>query len=268
MKKIQNKFSLPVKKEAPCCICMEASYTAEVVVVVPLFVAFMVMLLFFFRVLQVQQEVGSALMDAAREMAVYSYAEETISTNGITEAKLLFLAKYKNGEADDFIDGGKLGISLRNSDLSGEYVDLKAEYALSLPVGFFGKQSISISQRAKCRKWTGRAEDTEKEAELVYITPAGEAYHQNKNCRYLDLSIQPVAGNQVSKQRNKDGEKYYACPKCMRTTKKYNLVYVTDYGNRYHGRLDCSDLKRTVIAVRISEVGSRRSCSKCGRENL
>lgn len=271
MKKIiknHNKISLSVKGKTPCCICMEASYTAEAVVIVPLFVACMVVLLFFFRVLQVQQEVGCALMSSARELAVSSYAQEDLSVKGVAEAKLLFLSAYKDNATEKYIDGGKMGISLRNSDFSGDYVDLKAEYAVNIPVGFFGIKDISLCQRAKCRKWTGRASDRNTDEEIVYITPEGSAYHRKKNCRYLDLSIQPVQSAKLEIKRNKSGEKYYACKKCMQMDKTYHLLYITDYGNRYHGRLDCSDLKRTVIAVRINEVGERKACSGCGRENL
>lgn len=266
--KIQNKISLPVKKKTPSCICMEASYTAEVVVVIPLFVAFMVVLLFFFRVLQVQQEVGCALQETAKEMAIYAYAENTLSPDSIIEAKLLFLRKCKGGKAEEYVDGGKMGISLLNSELAGEYVDLKAEYAFSLPVGFFGMQKIFICQRAKCRKWTGRLAAGGGEDTFVYVTPNGEVYHRNKNCRYLDLSVHQVWSRQIFGLRNKNGEKYYACEKCMQSSEVYDRVYITDYGNRYHGKPDCRELKRTIIAVRISETGILRPCSRCGKENL
>ena len=263
-----HKISLPVNKETPACICMEGSYTVEAVVVIPFFVAFMVILLFFFRVLQVQQEVGNALMETARELAIISYQKELLPTSGCIEAKTMFLTKYKNQETEDFIDGGKWGISLLKSDLSGEYVDLKAEYNLPLPVGFFGVRNISLCQRVKCRKWIGRDYEAGQKEELVYITPYGEAYHQNKNCRYLDLSVRTAPKNRIEKLRNKNGEKYYACSKCMNTKKVYKIVYITDYGNHYHGKISCRDLKRTVIAVRKQNVGNRHACSSCGREIL
>ena len=51
----------------------EASYMAEAIVILPVFVTFMTILLFFFRVLQVQQLVDNALIQTGRELSVASY---------------------------------------------------------------------------------------------------------------------------------------------------------------------------------------------------
>ncbi|MCQ2507536.1 MAG: pilus assembly protein, partial [Dorea sp.] len=43
------------------------------------------------------------------------------------------------------------------------------------------------------------------------------------------------------------------------------LVYVTDYGDRYHSSLSCSGLKRTVYSVPKSEAIGKGACSKCAK---
>lgn len=277
MEKInKNNSSLPdvctkagkLKKETPPCIRAEASYTAEASVILPLFTGFMVFLLFFFRMLQVQQIVGNALVETGREMAVIAYEEQNgYAGSSLPLAKIKLLLKLQeSGSVAQFVSGGKYGISLSRSDLSGNYVELTADYSLRLPIGLFGRQEIAVSQRVKCRKWTGSQgtdEAGEGEEQIVYITPCGSAYHRDKNCSYLRLSVRQVPASEVENFRNADGGKYYKCRKCMKDQEMHSMVYITAYGNRYHTTTDCMELKRTIQAVRLSQVGSRHACGKC-----
>ena len=91
-----KKISLPVKckvfskqidKEAPLCIRMEASYMAETAVAIPFFAGFMALLLFFFQVLMIQQEVGNALYIAGRELSVMESRENKGSDVSVLAAK-------------------------------------------------------------------------------------------------------------------------------------------------------------------------------------
>ncbi len=273
------KISLPVKKknkqiqkqtskEAPPCIRMEASYMVEAAVTLPFYAGFMVMLLFFFQVLAVQQTVGNALLATGRELSVLCCEEELGQAAGLVSAGALF-QKNLNGHlaAETYVRGGRKGISLLESEFSGDYIVLQADYRMRLPIGLFGRQEIPVTQKMKVRKWTGNAFIGTDEDEIVYITPTGSVYHRNRNCSYLYPSIEGVAGNRIFGLRNEDGGKYYACTKCIKNKNVQNtVVYITRYGNRYHGQADCSRLKRTVFAVRISEAENRHACSKCGRE--
>ena len=270
LKQILNKIqiSLPGKKqsnrEAPHCIRAEASYLAEAAVAVPFFVGAMVVCLFFFRVLQVEAEVSNALMQAGRELAVASFQE-----SGRLEGPLAARQKVLSGLSADsvsgqFIHGGRMGISLLQSDFSGNYILLQADYRIRLPIGLFGRIDFPVTQRVKCRKWTGASDDDGGEEEsFVYITPTGTAYHSTKECRYLRLSIRQIPYNQAENRRSENGSRYYACNRCMKNENPYSMVYITSYGNRYHGKIDCSGLKRTIFAVRLSEVGTRHACSGC-----
>ena len=65
----------------------------------------------------------------------------------------------------------------------------------------------------------------------------------------------------VDKKRNKDGKKYYACDRCENSEKAY--VYITPYGNRYHGDPECSNLKVLVRKIPKSEMGDRKLCYFC-----
>lgn len=265
----KKKISRPVRKlcnGASPCVGMDASYTVEMAVAIPFFTGFMVVLLFFFQALSVQQEVGNALLSTGRSLAVLECLEDGSMSGGVLGAKALVVKNLKkDSAADQFIRGGRLGISLLGSDFSGNYVSLSAEYKIRLPIGLFGKQDIKMSLRLKCRKWTGGRFD-EADEELVYITQNGAVYHRKQSCSYLSPSVRAVSGNSVLALRNADGGKYYPCAKCMAgKMAQGKTVYVTNYGSRFHAIRNCSKIRRVARAVHLSEVKGRRACTKCGR---
>ena len=66
-------------------------------------------------------------------------------------------------------------------------------------------------------------------------------------------------------KRNESGAKYYPCEKCFKKTTLGEVVYITNTGTRYHNNINCSELKRTVHEVRLSDVkDTKRPCNKCG----
>lgn len=270
------KISLPVtknqtSKEAPPCVRMKGSYMVELAVVLPFFTGFMVVLLFFFQVLMVQQEVGNALLTTGRELSVLAAGKGSSKVN-VATAKIYVCKNIKaNSHTNVYVRGKEAGISLAQSDFSGDYITLRADYRMRLPIGLFGKREIMVTQKLKCRKWTGSSNNqgTGEGDCIVYITPTGSVYHKKRECSAIKLTIASVNWQQVSHLRNKNGGKYYACGKCMKNTNLRNMmVYVTEYGSQYHGRRDCSRIKRTVYAVRLSEVKGRAACGKCGRKSL
>ena len=51
----------------------------------------------------------------------------------------------------------------------------------------------------------------------------------------------------------------------LRAAYHIRLLYITNQGDCYHKDLGCSGIKRTVRMIRLSEVGTRRPCSRCGQ---
>ena len=147
-------------------------------------------------------------------------------------------------------------------------IDLIAEYRIEPPVPLMGYRQRTMFNRMRTRAWTGYdgavngIDSSETQEEIVYITPDGGVFHRSRACSYLKLSIAAASKSFLDTQRNQDGDKYYPCGECGRYCG--STVYITDYGNRYHATLGCSGLKRTVMAVPITETGSRGACSKCG----
>lgn len=230
--------------------------------ILPLAAGFFVAVLFFFRVLQVQTGVQEALCYASRKTAC-----EASTVSSATALHASAEVQFRNeirqcGYVESYVPGGSWGISLLRSDLSGNYVELRADYFVKLPINFFTVHGFAVSQCSKSRKWIGD-KDSCSEEDYVYVTKNGTVYHRSRSCSYLDLSIQTVASATVDTRRNKSGGKYYACSGCV-TKDGTGIVYITDYGTCYHQNLACSGLKRTIYLVLLSEVGGKGACSKCG----
>jgi hypothetical protein len=232
-------------------------------VILPLLAGFFATILFFFRVLQVETQVQEALDYASRKTAceastVSSDAALQVSAEGYFRKEL---AQYTL--PGKYVSGGTLGISLLGSTYEDNKVSLNATYTMKVPIGFFGWKGVVISQGSQVHKWTGDRDDREQ-TDYVYVTERGTVYHLDRKCNYLDLSIQTVNLANIASLRNKNGNIYYECSDCAARKTTSGIVYITNYGTCYHAKLSCSGLKRTISMIPLSEVGSRRPCSKCG----
>lgn len=243
-----------------------ASLTVEAAFVLPLFLFAILVMLGIFTSLQAQSCMSQALQYSARKTAV-SYMDAENLKNGIplTGASLIAIRYYQqNGGWTDVIAGGMAGISFRGSDLSGEYVHLCASYKVKLPVSLWRIHSLPVTQCVSVRKWIGATDGSGMgegvDDGYVYVTEYGTAYHKDLTCRYLDLSIRAVSAAGVSKRRNLDGKKYYACSCCNGNE---STVYVTDYGTEYHSTLSCGHLIRTIHRVEEGSTGGLHACPKC-----
>lgn len=258
----ENGLPIIQHKGIPLCACLKASYTLEAAVIIPLVVGFWMCIMLFFRLLQVQTAMTEALDYAGKMVAVES---STVSSNAglLASAEGFLNYELKDYElVDQYIEGGKLGVSLLQSKITDQYVELVADYRVKLPVRLFNIGAIFLEQRSYHRRWTGKALE-EKDDPYVYYTPTGSVYHLTNTCTYLDLSIKSVKYAEIAHLRNKNAHKYSACRCKAEDITAESIVYVTDYGTKYHSSLQCSSLKRTVYMVHLSEVGTRRLCSKC-----
>lgn len=245
------------------------SMTLEMVVILPLFTAFLVFFLFLFRVLWVQEAMEEALVYTARTLAVSCYTEtpqeQKPHAQLLAEAQLTLRKALEDCACPvSFISHGKNGISLLSSDFSGDEVILRASYELHAPCPLPMDYAYHILQCVQSRKWIGNCtlEQGGSDGEVwVYVTPEGTVYHRSRSCSYLDLSIRAVSRRSLSDLRNQNRGRYYACEHCGGSA---STVYITDYGDRYHSSLSCSGLKRTIYMIKLSQTGGRRVCSKCG----
>lgn len=294
----QQKISLSIKhilfsksRGTSRCICQKASLTVEAAVILPFFVCFMVFVLYFFRILQVQADIAQVLQYTGRKIAAeYSTHVDAGNTDagnmnagntdtehngtgkdfaGLLKARVIFQKQLKKQNCPvQYISGKTTGISLMQSDFSGNYVELKAVYQMKLPIGLFGKIKYRIVQVSKCRKWTGYqpGQDAQETDTWLYYTEYGTVYHTSRSCSHLDLSIQGIPYQHIGQNRNHSGGKYHKCEKCGSSSAGRGMVYITNYGDRYHNSLTCSGLKRSIYMIRKSEASNeKKMCSKCGK---
>ena len=248
----------------------DGSITLEMVVVLPLFISFMVFFLFLFRILLVQESMEEALVYTSRTLAVTCFAErpgeQKTQTGLLAEAQIIFQKELKeSGCPLHFVQGDAVGISLLSSQLMGDDIILRAAYEIRMPCVLLGNYCFRFVQCAQSRKWIGDLsleQKTGADEVWVYITPYGTVYHRERNCRYLDLNIKAANLLSLMTLRNADGKIYRKCESCGNSGGK--TVYVTDYGERYHSSLSCNGLKRTIYMVKLSQVGGKKPCSKCG----
>lgn len=137
--------------------------------------------------------------------------------------------------------------------------------ALPFPDVFFGKKRMLC--KAEVRIWAGytgeRFSDLGNER-MVYMTPEGSVYHRSQDCTYLQLTVHTVTSDHLKEARNLSGGKYASCEYCIRNHTIPAFVYITDYGTSYHRSRECQGLRRTIMAVPLSEAGGVRCCSRCG----
>lgn len=261
---------------APSFTCRKGSFTVEAALLLPVLACFFSLILFFFQIMQIQLSVQSALEKTGRNLALMAVWEkedmEIENEDTVETASYLALAKasmclelQKDNNIKRFVKGGAMGISLLSSEMGGDYIFLNANYQVKFPLDILGKQSFLVTQKACFRKWTGwHVIDTMNQKDIVvYLTMYGEVYHMRKSCPYLVLSIQKVKKLYVPILRNKDGARYKECLTCKNENGKSTVVYITEYGEKYHYSMECRGLKRTIYQKTLSEVEGMDSCSKC-----
>ena len=234
------------------------SVTIEASLVFPIFLFFVMSLYHMCYSRIADNIVYEAAIETAEYMAEYAYLDE----NNI------LLPTYKFQEyVDDktivshYVDGGIQGISfIGTNPLDDEgYVVLKVQYKSKVSVPFLPGLSKMHSFEIRQKAYVGADETVDNDGDnndsYVYVTDNRDVYHSTRMCTYLNLSIRAddVAGAEAGG--------YSICEICGYGDEK--IVYVTDYGRRYHRDIKCSGLKRTVYRVKLSEVDGLGGCVRC-----
>ena len=274
----------------------KGSITLEAALSVPLFLLFTIAIISFMVIIFTQLKIQTGMEETARSLGRKAYvideadsfvegrleSENVLDSDAVTllsvglNPTLLKVWLNTNETLSSAvkvsrIKSGLAGLYTYESEIDEDdgILDMVVHYDYSVPWIPESIGTIRFVQRMRIHLWTGESltgkggsSDTDSE-QTVYITPTGTVYHLSESCPYLDLSIRAVSQSSISEERNKSGGKYARCTACTEKSVDYGTVYITDYGTNYHASLTCSGLKRTVISVDISEVGSRRCCSKC-----
>lgn len=207
---------------------LKGAMSIEAALAVPLFLFFMANLLYLLIVFGEYSTNLASMDQSAKQIACLSYDSDASGDNIVSRWKIQRIAPFSS---------------------------------------VVGYKPASIYVCMKYRKWNGydvlNASEGIDEEEYVYITESGTRYHKSASCYHLVVDIHSVPQSRVSVQRNEYGEKYRPCEYCKGSSS--GLLYITPDGNRYHISPTCSGLKRTIKAVKLSEVGGRSACSDCAK---
>ena len=275
---------------------MPASATLEASLVIPIFIFAIMSVMYLIQIVGLQLNISQALYNNSRKVSKYAYVcehkENSEKGDDSSEYKQvikeglgisLATGMVLNELGDDFISkshivGGKVGFNFLASKIldNNQDIELTVKYAVKNPFVLFGKSTFTFNQSAVSCAWLGREPGQEYGAQgekdmIVYITVNGEVYHKSKTCTYLQPSVKSLSYGEIDKARNSNGGKYYICEKCEKASGykgdksvTSKTIYITDYGDRYHTDINCSNINRNILAVPFSSVSERRACSKCG----
>ena len=276
-----KRVSFSISHKA-CSIRQKGSMTLEAAFVLPFFLFAVINILFAVNIIGTQSRVNAALHQTGNKMAFAGYVYES-TVGGVLPDSLAGVAMteiYARGQILEYVGrayldqscvaGGAAGVSLVGSSVmqTGDIIDLKVTDRVKPFAGIMGFNGFGMTQRYYGRAWTGYdvtqyVSDVRQEDPMVYITETGTVYHLDRNCTYLNPSVESVPAMLVEDRRNQSGGKYYPCEICG-TSAGMGQVYITSQGSSYHSRINCPGLKRTIYTVLLSQVGGRGRCSKCG----
>lgn len=240
----------------------KASMTAEAALVLPVFLFAAFSIIYINKLVLYEEEVQWALDRVAREAsAEYAATDQEVVLNNA----------YLMGKMNLYLEEKGLLISMLRSrfDAETDELNLTADYEVSIPFPVGGRK-FHFTEQVRTRAFTGvltrLSDDAEEDDITVYITRTGRVYHKSLDCTYLKLHISQVKYGDLEYLRSEGGGKYYPCEGCCRARVFHNGddVFVCSYGDRFHIRRSCKNIKRSIQEVKLSEAGGRLPCSKCG----
>lgn len=256
--------------------------TLEAAFVLPFFLFAVINVLFAVSMIGTQSRMNAALHQTGNKMAFSGYVYERTAGGVLPDslAGVALTGLYARGQILEYVGrnyleqscvvGGAGGVSLMGSSVmeEGDIIDLQVSYRVKPFAELMGFPGFTMRQRYYGKAWTGydvarSVSDPQEEDPMVYLTKAGTVYHRDRNCTYLNPSVEMVSADAVSDRRNPSGGKYHPCELCDGQLAG-GQVYITSQGNRYHSRIQCSGLKRTIYTVPLSEAAGKGACSKCG----
>lgn len=246
---------------------LSGSITVEAIICLPLFLYASLSLIWLLEIRTIQTTIRCGLHAAGKQLAETAVSP-TLVMPGVLENEIINIIGAERMERSILV-GGAAGISCEKSYAipgCGIY-ELKVQFKVKLPFPYFITNGLICEESMRIKGWNGYVQEVFSESDnedIVYVTETGVVYHLDYQCTYLEPSVRSVSIENVESLRNESGGKYYQCPLCVNKNKSYEMIYITDYGYRYHGEASCSGIKRTVYAVPISEVKGKVACSKCG----
>ncbi len=264
------------KKNIACPLFLklnnEGSATVEALLVLPVFITFIVAVIWLIDLFRIHCEVGMVLNEVGGEITDLSYVYcEGLELTGLESAEIIVKlggTVYSTAMVKSRIDktdvGSKiqgLSVAFKSNDLNRE-ISLRAAYYVPLYISIPGVKGVLLSNAYYSKSFTGYEICKDEAQEYVFVTKNSEVYHTSENCQGLKTTIAKAFRSEIDDKRSADGSKYYPCSKCN-AKKSGEYVYYTPTGNRYHSTAACGELKIDLYKVPLREVEDRRLCYYC-----
>ncbi len=282
----------------------DGSMTVEAAMVVPVFLFFIMNVLFIFDMIRLQSNMLAALHETGTQISEYAYyyryglsdilniqagddtyQGETGADFGIAEAAASFVLSetYVKEKVTDHLGAGYLdktclsggadSISYAQSQIlaGGDNVDLIADYRVRPFIRIPGVDDFSMQNRFYSHAWVGydigaEPEDHDKEDDDD-PTVYYTASGTVYHCDRGCTYLNPSIRTVNASELDSLRNKGGAkyYPCESCHPSSTGTVLITSEGNRYHSSSTCPGIKRTVYEAKLSEVkGKMPACSKCG----
>lgn len=276
-----QKRSLYRAKRSPLSVssALKGSMTVEAAAILPVFLFFLLNLLFYIEIFRLHSVFAMALRETGNTMAVYGHIYEQAGDRKAEEIPQFienvgFSYLYvKNSVVKQtgkkYLESSPLkygadGLNFLQSKImdDNDVIDIVLTYQVSPFTDIAGYSSFYMMNRYYAKAFTGYELKPKEAEQYVYLAENGKVYHISLECTHLKLSIREVTSEEVGFLRNREGKKYSACSKCSGYMAD-GVLYITEQGEHYHENISCSGLKRTVTAVPMSEADKYPMCSRC-----
>lgn len=245
----------------------QGSMTIEATVVLPVLLCALIGILLFAKVLIINQEMESALLETARQMArkEYLFSEKGGEGASLVLTRSLFQKNKKQGDAAKGISVSGCNFLGSEYDEQSKEIHLKVNYKIKIPLLLLGTWQIPVSTGISQKAWNGYApalgESSSGSQEYVYVTADGEVYHKDGQCYHLHVTVHETS----NVDEYYDGKTVYKpCEHCIhKGDKRSSLLYIPEEGDCYHSDPSCGSLTRTVRYVKKEESAGMKPCSHC-----
>lgn len=265
MTQYKNKFMIH-QVEKVSAWTERASITVEAALALPLFFFAALLLIYQLEIAVIEVRVEAAANSAVKIASKEMYLIPVLNPMKMESDMVTAIGSDRLERS--VIEGGSGGINCSGSYANPQsgIIHVKYSYRLKLPFPKFAVPSIKVQKEFRAKAWTGYAKEGlgDDKSKIVYITDNAAVYHKDYHCTHLQLSVHMVASSEVGNLRNEGGGKYHACEFCGQGDAT-GAVYITDEGDCYHTKANCSGLKRTIHAVPLSQVEGKGACSRCGQ---
>ena len=221
------------------------SMTLEAALAVPLFVFFVMNLLFIFEAVRLQSGLQAALQQAGEQVCEAAYYTRfapgagegsgggSEEANSGTAMSLLVSETYVRNKVTSYLGesfwrhscvvGGKAGLSFAQSKIMTEAdrVEIIVNCRIRPFVRIVAFPDFAMQARYCGHAWVGWTPGSGMAGgsgggnkEEVYVTTYGEVYHTDTGCIYLNPQVRAVSAAEVDNYRSGNGAKYYPCECC------------------------------------------------------